>query len=297
MANESIDFYLFTDNDIKTEKNLFVYNMTFEKYCSLLKEKIFSECVCERAYKLCDYKPAIGVIFDNILKDYDYWGHCDVDMYFGDIRKFITDDLLINNERIFKNGFLTLYRNTEKMNYLFMNDGEYPEFNYKEAYSTNYPCFFDEYSGMGLKCIRNKIKEVDDSFCLDLAVGDYQFHNHRGEQIVCIWDNGKLYELAKDGKKTEKIFVHIQKRKMEIEGDLSDRFLIAPGKIQSTDIEFDDGWFEINQGKGYKRKYWLNRLFVLIKEGSFFWRIKKALRIKQQFKYERKIRGIQDENL
>ena len=40
-------------------------------------------------YKLCDYKPVYGLIFDEDLQDYDFWGHCDVDLIFGDIRKFI----------------------------------------------------------------------------------------------------------------------------------------------------------------------------------------------------------------
>ncbi len=292
MANETIDFYLFTDCDIESKKNLFVHQITFEKYHLLLQEKIFSKCVCKSPYKLCDYKPSIGFVLRELLKKYDFWGHCDMDMYFGDIRNFITDNVLKRCERIFTMGFLSLYRNNDRMNKLFMNDGNYPEFNYREVYSTNYPCFFDEYSGMGLKCIRNKVSVFENQYFLDLAVSDYQFHNHSGEQIVCVWRDGKLFEITSSGKTEEKIFVHIQKRKMEIEGVLSNRFVIAPGIIKSTDNKFEKSWFDINQGKNYKRKYWKNRLIGMIKDGSIFWRIRKGFRVKKQFKYEQTIRGF-----
>ena len=40
----------------------------------------------DRPYKLCDFKPAYGFIFGEYLKEYDYWGHCDIDIVWGDLR-------------------------------------------------------------------------------------------------------------------------------------------------------------------------------------------------------------------
>jgi len=48
----------------------------------------------ESEYKLCDFKPAYGLIFSEHFKDYDFWGYCDIDIIFGNIRAYMTDVLL-----------------------------------------------------------------------------------------------------------------------------------------------------------------------------------------------------------
>ena len=45
-------------------------------------------------YKLCDFKPAYGEIFNEFISSFDYWGYCDVDLIWGNIRKFLSNDLL-----------------------------------------------------------------------------------------------------------------------------------------------------------------------------------------------------------
>lgn len=292
-ANRDIDFYLFTDCDVESKSNLIVKKIEFNELVVMIS-KLFNEPItCGLPFKLCDYRPSFGLLFKDILLNYDFWGHCDMDMYYGSIRSFIDDNILASNEKIFTNGFLSLYRNNVKMNTLFLNDGEYPEFNFKEASSTNFPCYFDEYSGMGLKCIRNNIKVYPNKRFLDLSVSDNMFHNKEGKQIVCLLDNGRLYEVTAEGERKEIIFVHIQKRDMKVEGELGNRFVIAPGRIFATNKDFDSAWFEINQGKNYKRKYWWNRLKKIVKDRSVIWRIKKYFRVKKQFKYEQVIRAKQ----
>lgn len=36
-------------------------------------------------YKLCDFKPAYGFLFPEIIKRYDFWGHGDIDVVYGNI--------------------------------------------------------------------------------------------------------------------------------------------------------------------------------------------------------------------
>ena len=33
---------------------------------------------------MCDYKVAYGEMFQDYIKEYDFWGHCDMDMIFGE---------------------------------------------------------------------------------------------------------------------------------------------------------------------------------------------------------------------
>ena len=68
---------------------------------------------------MCDYKVAYGEMFQEYIKDYDFWGHCDADLIFGDIRKFVTDDLLNKYDRLGVDGFFSLFRNTIEINAIY----------------------------------------------------------------------------------------------------------------------------------------------------------------------------------
>ena len=60
-------------------------------------------------YKLCDLKPAYGYIFNNLLKDFDYWGYSDLDLLFGNL-----DELLkkINDNNYHKTFSISITINT-----------------------------------------------------------------------------------------------------------------------------------------------------------------------------------------
>ena len=85
----------------------------------------------ELPYKVCDYKPAFGLIFEDYLRGVDFWGHCDVDVVWGSIRKFLaTDEILsrydvVSPRRRRIAGACTLYRNTDEVNRLFLADRKF----------------------------------------------------------------------------------------------------------------------------------------------------------------------------
>lgn len=81
----------------------------------------------ERAYKICDFRPAYSYIFQEELEKYQFWGYCDLDLIFGDIDKYLSDELLSENFVIGKYGHFSIYQNNEEIRYLFMDDGVYPE--------------------------------------------------------------------------------------------------------------------------------------------------------------------------
>src|SRR4029078_1055957 len=74
--------------------------------------------------KLCDLKVTYGVIFADDLLPFDFWGCSDLDIIWGDIRRFATDarlhELDIFSSRKEKlSGHCTFYRNTPEVNRLF----------------------------------------------------------------------------------------------------------------------------------------------------------------------------------
>ena len=75
--------------------------------------------------KLCDVRPAFGRLFQQYIQDYDFWGFCDLDIIWGDIRKFVTGALLeeyhiISSRRNSISGHFTLFRNAPITNTLYI---------------------------------------------------------------------------------------------------------------------------------------------------------------------------------
>lgn len=77
--------------------------------------------------KVWDYRCTLGLLYSDEIKEYDFWGHCDFDVVFGDVNKWVTDDLLsgldvFSNHHSYVNGCFSLYRNTFMVNALFFQD-------------------------------------------------------------------------------------------------------------------------------------------------------------------------------
>ena len=106
-ANPSFTFMIFTDNDMSSyniPSNVHVHSMTLEEIRARAARHLDFEPVLNVPYKLCDYKPMYGLIFEDYLCGYDFWGHVDPDIIWGDLGHFITDYLLSKYTRLFRRG-------------------------------------------------------------------------------------------------------------------------------------------------------------------------------------------------
>jgi hypothetical protein len=100
------------------------------RYCTIgqinesVKNLLGFESKMSRPYKLCDYKPAYGLIFQEYIRDFDYWGYGDIDVVYGDLRKWLTPEVLSHDVISFRkkwlSGSLTLIRNAAALNQLFL---------------------------------------------------------------------------------------------------------------------------------------------------------------------------------
>lgn len=116
------DFLIFTDK---------------QKFIDLVKEKLgieldFSDYEKGDTRKVSELRPAFGIIFEDYLKDYDFWGHTDFDVVYGNLSKFVSDEFL-NGLDIFGNdpealcGPFSLFRNISKVNNLFKEEENWAE--------------------------------------------------------------------------------------------------------------------------------------------------------------------------
>lgn len=131
--NMDVHFYIITDDrsyEGKVPENIrFVYKSLAE-INETASERLGFKTNISSGYKLCDFKPAYGVLFSELLGQYEFWGHGDLDIIFGDIRKFMTEEVLVGHDLIavrddYLTGYFLLFRNNRKMNYLFTESKDY----------------------------------------------------------------------------------------------------------------------------------------------------------------------------
>lgn len=250
--NRDIDFIVVTDNKKLMEEandNVKIIFSSLLEVQKRAKSALKMQCELSTPYKLCDYKPAYGIMFSDLLRGYDFWGYCDMDVVWGDIRKFITDDLLEKYNRLFNLGHLTLYRNDYRTNRIFMKKFTGVHYTYKEAYSLDYNVGFDEKGCLaGLSENGNYIQYNNNEIIADIWPDTKRFRtfftylsdlNH-----VYSYENGKIFGFFVDGSKIitkEFMYIHLQKRKMAVYTKNSDAYLIIPNSfidMKALSIEF-----------------------------------------------------------
>ena len=148
-ANTSFTFMIFTDNDMtgyNVPANVYVHSMTLEQIRTRISRHLDFEPVLNTAYKLCDYKPMYGLIFEDYLSGYDFWGFCDCDLIWGDMNRFITDDLLDRYGKLYRNGHLQLFRNTEDVKHFALHKLPYWNISYRDIYRVTRYIGLDEFT-------------------------------------------------------------------------------------------------------------------------------------------------------
>lgn len=160
--NSTIDFVIFSDNESKYELpvNVKIINMSFEEIKILASKKLGLQINIGFPYKLCDFKPAYGLIFEDYTKGYRFWGQSDIDIIFGNLRIFFTPELFANTDFInvrhdYTTGCFTLSRNNSIMNSFFKRSKDY-----KKVFTTQAYCGFEE---LNFKhCELNEGKRLDE---------------------------------------------------------------------------------------------------------------------------------------
>lgn len=220
--------------------------MSFEQMKELFQKHYDFPLSISAPYKFCDFKPTYGEIFSEHLIGYDYWGHCDVDLIWGDIRKFVTDDVLTKYKRIFSRGHCSIYENSSEVNAFYRTLPACGCQDWKNVFQSEKSCCFDEWAGHcggGLSRIMkaNNVKIFDEVVCADINVNKGDFEINRMEKyrnLYFTYDNGKL-EMKGSGVCKEVLYAHFQKRAVEIEKDINYNkyYFVAPCHITSDESQ------------------------------------------------------------
>jgi len=173
-----------------------------EFYSDLIQKKLgikpnFDYDAC----KSSEFGPAFGIIFEDYLKGYDFWGYTNLDVVYGNLKKFIPDTFLTCTD-VFSDdprdmcGPFSLCRNNKLVNNLFK---EHP--NWKQIFEDKKHNAFDE---KGFTDIVRKASQ-DGKIRLNFARWHGEDTNNK---IVC----QKNLSVFADGK--EVMFYHFKEKKI-----------------------------------------------------------------------------------
>ncbi|MBW3078678.1 hypothetical protein KIH76_05530 [Bifidobacterium sp. 81T8] len=239
--------------------------MTFDQFKCLASAKFDFPLALDNPYKLCDFKPAYGYIFESYISDYDFWGHCDIDMILGNLSKYLTDKILNEYDKLFCLGHMVLYRNTFENNRVFMTEYKGSDL-YRKVFSDTKIQWFDEEwkndSNINRIFLSQGKRVYQKDFSANFSILPTNFvrvfyrvdTDGRGgyEKDLCedplyYWDRGHVYRISKKNgelRKDEFIYMHLQKRKMSLNKRVLDLdgFKVVPNAflpLQTYPVSFE----------------------------------------------------------
>lgn len=302
-CNSTIDFYCFFDHEFKSESsNIHIVNTTMEKEIERISEAVGEKIEISNAYKFCDLRPFFGLGYQEYIRDYSFWAYCDIDMVFGNLCLFLTDDVLAQYDRFYEYGYLSVFRNNDKMNHLYdLPGGIYSK---KAIFRGKGKCTPEEQYGLYRISVRNGIKWYREKNFADFYIpySSYILNQRENyDEQVFYWEDGKViraYVEERIVKTDEMAFLHWQKRRPTITAEAlaGNSYYLTPtelvGKVHGVPSQkeinkynptlFDKQMAE--QDKAYLNKktkdFWktsLSQKMIWIKQKWYFFRENKAL--------------------
>ena len=225
--NSKIDFIIF--NDCPAIKNVPInvkmIPFTIQEMKALaIKKTGIKNLYLDKPYKCCDFKPLYGEIFQDYISKYEYWGHCDFDLIWGDIYGFLEKFEYKKYDKFLNLGHLSLYRNTPEVNHRYTEEGSMD--NYLKVLTVEQNMAFDENGGMCKIYMHNKYPFFYKRIYADISPIYFRYRlseycsleepDKNYTHQLFFWDKGKTYRAYIDSNKNiqieEYMYIHFQKR-------------------------------------------------------------------------------------
>jgi len=289
--NDKFDFLVLTNDtsEYSYPKNVKVEYCQFQ-YMQDKVKSIHKDAILEQPQKLCDYRPSYGFLFQEYLQDYRYWGHCDIDLIFGNLNKLVFPIIKANTyDKVFNLGHLTLYKNIDYINNLFFN--EINDRKHKSVFFTDNLCKFDEENGNSIVkyALKEKLSIYTTQLEADIAtksskllIDKYNFltNSHRviRNNILFVFSKGNvLGYMLHNGNvvKEEYSYIHLQKRNMKLGIDNQENeYVIAANRFYSLK-ERNQDLSNIDKTDFNKiKRYFFNLHYLRLRSKNLFIKIR-----------------------
>lgn len=221
---QDIDFFFFSDCEHPTwlPDNVKFVNFQKEEFNLLVGQKTGVNFELKSYYKLCDFKPMWGHFFEYYLAEYDFWGHCDVDLIWGDLRKFV-NPILADGYDVIKgqpnrvSGHCAIFKNTRSINRAYQKSDALQLLLEKDEYIC-----FDEYH-MDKYWTKQKGARISSAqLPFNFYARKKAFNRRDGSILPSVnqffWVKGELAELRADGShRNDMAYLHFRNWKDKVQ--------------------------------------------------------------------------------
>lgn len=268
--NPTINWIMLTDDHTAYDypDNVKVIFTTFPETVKRIQSYFDFPISLSNPYQLCEFKVCYGEVFQEYLKDFDFWGFCDVDLIWGDLRAHLPEEVLNEYDKISWRGHFSLIRNTATNNKIYRSPYEGAEI-YKCSLGnkTVFQCSFEEGLINDLFELNN-LKVYTALIFADLKIRPYNFsllhfddsEAYKNEHQIFSWNKGKLtrHYVQNDEMKCESFaYIHFLKRPMELKKIEGDAFFIVPNKFIPYTKELSVATIQLlSKSKIYWKYYW-----------------------------------------
>lgn len=232
--NPDVHWLLLTERPVPgAPPNVHVQLCEFTELAERIQSNFDFPIALQRPYKLCDFRPAYGEIFREEIAGYDFWGHTDLDVLFGQIREHLPQRAFDADKILFQGNF-ALYRNTTEAASWFRH--EVGRVSYRDVMTTPDARHFDEWAGIYYIVRDLGVTDWNEERIFDLSFAKYRTlaESAHGSPRRYAWEDGEVCEYRlQNGKVARRtaLLVHFQKRIMRAPGlDVlaADRYWILP---------------------------------------------------------------------
>lgn len=168
-ANPTLDWLIFSDQapPVDLPSNIRFFPDQLQNLAHRIEKVAGTKVSIARPYDLCIFRPCYGQVFAEHLRSYDFWGHCDLDVLWGDLRSFITEEILEKYDRVLIRGHLSLYLNTPQINaaYKLPIPGG---LDFHVAFASPSSSQFDEWKGINLIFRYHNLKQFHANWIADI---------------------------------------------------------------------------------------------------------------------------------
>ncbi len=244
--NHAFDWLVVTDAETAAydwPANVRARPMTLMQFRARMSATLGLEIHLRSPYKACDFRPIFWTLLEGEERACDFWGHCDLDVIFGNLARYVTIEMLARYDRIFTLGHLTLYRNADFSNRMGLRP--HRALDWREILSDPEHRGFDEHIGVGLiwrdhraRMFKDEsiVADIDPAIARFERVAPYRndreqlFFHDRGRVLRVFWRNGRRDE-------EEFAYIHFQKRRSmtALPPPGTESYVIAPGGFFACD--------------------------------------------------------------
>lgn len=234
----NIDFIIFTDQKLTLDsKNYKIINTNLNEIEKLVSDRVGTTIKIKNNKKICDLKASLGDVFEEYIRDYEYFGVYDIDTLFGDINSFVEEylgqyDFISMADEIYYNrlsGPFLIMKNTKEIRELYKNNGSFVK------------CFDNEEVECFEETIINDV--ANEKFKTKLIYSTNVETNNGGKiSYNCKWIGNKVF--VNDKEKMIYHFYYKNNTKLVKQGNV----IVASSKKQLV----DDFYWVIHFSKKYE---------------------------------------------